>query len=55
MLMQMALPAPKLIEIAGLLQKWRGRKAASLKEVQSLAGLLQHAARVVRPGRCFLR
>lgn len=48
-LMQMALPERKLAEIKAMLEKWRGRKAATVTEIQSLAGHLQHAAKVVRP------
>ena len=33
---------------------WLGRKACRKRELQSLAGLLQHASTVIRPGRCFL-
>ena len=54
-LMQMSLPERKLREIKILLSAWRGRKAAFKCEVQSLAGHLQDAAKVVRPGCCFVR
>ena len=33
---------------------WLGRKACRKRELQSLAGLLQYASTVIRPGRCFL-
>ena len=38
-----------------LLQVWKGKKAVSKRDAQSLAGKLQHVAKVVRPGRCFVR
>ena len=34
---------------------WRKRKCCSRRELQSLAGHLNHACKVVRPGRRFLR
>ena len=53
--MQMSLPLDKVIELRELLEQWRGDKVKSLKEIESLAGHLQFAAKVVRPGRCFVR
>lgn len=41
-LMQMSLPGRKIAEIKSLLMAWRGKKAASKVEIQSLAGHLQH-------------
>ena len=38
-----------------LLQEWGGRRACSRKELESLIGLLNHACKVVRSGRAFLR
>ena len=49
------LPERKLIDTKATLRSWRGRKTATKAEIQSLAGTLQHAAKVVRPGRCFVR
>ena len=54
-LMQIRLPAAKLAKLIELVEWWLGRLAGTKKELQSLAGHLQHACRVVRPGRCFLR
>ena len=54
-LMQIRLPAAKLAKLIELVEWWLGRSAGTKKELQSLAGHLQHACRVVRPGRCFLR
>ena len=53
--MQLSLPKAKLSELHSLLHLWKGRKAITKREAQSLAGKLQHAATVVRPGRCFVR
>ena len=52
--MQLTLPENKLEELKSLLQEYQGRKTLTKREVQSLAGKLQHAAKVVRPGRCFV-
>ena len=49
----MSLPSRKLMALKSELQGWLGRKGATKRELQSLAGSLQHAAKVVRPGRCF--
>ena len=38
-----------------LIRSWRGRKCCRKWELLSLIGQLQHACRVVRPGRTFLR
>ena len=38
-----------------LVAKWRRRKACTKRELQSLAGHLNHACKVIRPGRRFLR
>lgn len=53
--MQLSLPHRKLTELKSILQVWQGRKAARKVEIQSLAGKLQHAAKAIRPGRCFVR
>ena len=52
--MQLSLPEHKIQEILTLLRELQGRKRASKKAIQSLVGKLQHAAKVVRPGRCFV-
>ena len=51
--MQARLPRDKLAAIATLMNQWR-QKRACRKELQSLAGHLCYAAKVVRPGRRFL-
>ena len=49
------LPRIKLQALKQRLASWRGRQSCTKSELQSLAGLLQHACKVVRPGRTFLR
>ena len=53
--MILRLPMTKLIELQGLVSTWLGKKSCLKCEFQSLAGKLQHACKVVRPGRTFLR
>ena len=53
--MQLRLPKEKLDRLKSTVANWLGRKACTKRELQSLAGLLQHACTVVRPGRSFLR
>ena len=52
---QLRLPVPKLERLRALLQSWGDRKACERRELESLVGLLNHACRVVRSGRSFLR
>ena len=52
---QLRLPQDKLRRLGTLLESTMGRKALRLRDLQSLVGLLQHAAQVVRPGRSFVR
>ena len=52
--MQLSLSEERMVELRSLLQNWKGRKVATKREAQSLAGKLQHASRVVRLGRCFV-
>ena len=47
--MEACLPEDKLIRIKDLIQKWLNKKKVSL------VGLLQHAAKLVRPSRSFVR
>ena len=49
------LPKGKLVALRNLIVSWRGRRWCLKSELQSLAGKLQHACKVVRPGRSFLR
>ena len=48
------LPPDKLLCIRTQLVAWLTRKKATKREVLSLVGLLQHACKVVRPGRSFV-
>jgi hypothetical protein len=53
--LQLRLPEGKLLALKELITSWRGRRWCLKSELQSLAGKLQHACKVVRPGRSFLR
>ena len=53
--LQLRLPQEKLRKLRELVEKWRRRKTCSKRELQSLAGHLNHACKVIRPGRRFLR
>ena len=53
--MVLRLPQEKLLKLRTLVAKWRKRKCCTKRELQSLAGHLSHACKVVRPGRRFLR
>lgn len=52
--MMVQLPPKKLTELTVLLQQWRGRKSCTRRELESLAGKLAHAAKVVQPGKTFM-
>ena len=52
---QLRLPAEKLERLRTLLQEWGDRKVCQRHELESLIGVLSHAAKVVRSGRTFLR
>ena len=49
------LPQEKLHRLQGLITSWAGHKSCSKQELLSLIGQLQHACRVIRPGRTFRR
>ena len=53
--MELRLPEEKLSRLKGMISKWKGRKSCRKRELLSLIGQLQHACRVVRAGRTFLR
>ena len=53
--MQLHLPEEKLKRVQATVTEWLGRKAGRRRELESLVGLQQYAARVVRPGRRFMR
>ena len=49
------LPTDKLSRMKVLLAQWSTRKTCRRRQLESLVGTLQHACRVVKPGRAFLR
>jgi len=51
----LSLPNDKLARIKAAIGQWRAKKFCRKRELLSLIGLLQHACRVVRAGRTFLR
>ena len=53
--MQLRLPLDKLRRLQGLLSDWGDKKTCERRELESLIGLLNHACKVVRCGRSFLR
>ena len=52
---ELRLPTDKLQRLQTMLHEWGDRKACSRRELESLVGLLNHACKVVRSGRSFLR
>ena len=52
---EMRLPVEKLQRIQEILSEWPAKRSCRRKELESLVGLLQHASKVVRSGRIFLR
>ena len=53
--MEARLPTDKLEKIRCLVAEWLPKTNATKRNILSLVGLLQHAAKVVRPGRIFVR
>ena len=53
--LQLRLPEDKLLRLKTQLKEWGDRKVCPRKELESLIGLLNHACKVVRSGRSFLR
>ena len=52
---ELRLPDDKLARLQALLQQWVNRSACARKELESLIGMLNHACKVIRSGRLFLR
>ena len=52
--MEARLPKDKLDRIQTAIQEWLNKRSATKREILSLVGVLQHAAKVVRPGRTFV-
>jgi hypothetical protein len=53
--MEAHLPEDKLTRVYHTVANWLDKRNATKREILSLVGLLQHAAKVVRPGRIFVR
>ena len=47
----LCLPTDKLERLTGMLLKWGDRKVCTRRELESLVGSLNHACKVVKPGR----
>ena len=52
--MKIEVPKEKLEEIKGILKTWLLKTSATRRELESIIGKLQFAARAVRPGRIFV-
>ena len=52
---ELRLPLDKLTRLRDRVKEWLQKKRCTKRELLSLAGQLQHAATVIRPGRTFLR
>ena len=55
LLSEARLPPEKIEKCISIISEFLGRKKVTLREIQSLNGLLNFACSVVRPGRAFLR
>ena len=53
--MEARLPLDKLTRTKEALHEWSHKKSATVKDLQSLIGILHFACRVVVPGRAFLQ
>ena len=52
---ELRLPQVKLVRLKAILAEWEKRRSATKHQLQCLIGHLAHAAKVVRPGRTFMR
>ena len=52
---ELRLPEDKLQRLLQTVRDWESRKSCSRAELESLIGVLQHATKVIQPGRSFLR
>ena len=52
---ELRLPPEKLQRLLDMLPSWLSRHKCTRRELESLIGTLQHACKVIRPGRSFLR
>ncbi len=53
--LELRLPFEKLQRLSETVTEWQHKRSCTKKELLSLIGLLQHATRIVKPGRPFLR
>ncbi len=53
--MEVRLPNDKLLKLQVCIRTWEGKRMCIKRELLSLLGILHHAAKVVPPGRTFLR
>ena len=53
--MEARLPVGKFTRIYHTVANWLDKRNVTKREILSLVGLFQHAAKVVRPGRIFVR
>ena len=51
---EIRLPEDKFLRIRQEVSSWLGKRRATKRQILSLVGLLQHATKVVRPGRSFV-
>ena len=51
----LSLPYDYLTCLQTLLREWLRRRSCTRRQLESLIGTLQHACKVIRPGRAFLR
>ena len=51
---ELRLPGDKLQRLLQAVSEWGKRKVCTRRELESLIGVLQHAATVIKPGRSFL-
>ena len=53
--MELRLPTEKLMELKSLMVQWKYKQASTKRQLLSLVGKLAHVAKIVKPGRMFLR
>ena len=53
--LELRLPSDKLTRLRSIIKAWRNRISCTKRDLLSLIGHLQHACKVVRYGRTFLR
>ena len=52
---ELRLPTDKLQRLLSAVDMWLSKKVCTRRELESLIGTLQHACKVIKPGRSFLR